>query len=64
MAKTVDRIEIYKSRRNGQYGWRYIAGGNNARIAVSGETYLKLDHAKKMVARLFPSVPVGPIMLK
>lgn len=56
--KTVDRIMVYKSRRNGQYGWRYIAGGNNARIAVSGETYVKLSHCMSMAKRLFPNVEI------
>lgn len=56
--KTEDRVVIYKSRRNGQFGWRYVAGGNNARIAVSGETYVKLLHCLKMVNRLFPNANI------
>lgn len=52
MALKKDRIEIYKSRRNGEYGWRYIAK-NGKRVAVAGETYKKLYHAEYMVDHLF-----------
>lgn len=52
MALKKDRIEIYRSRRNGEYGWRYIAK-NGKRVAVAGETYKNLKHARKMVHELF-----------
>ena len=52
MAMTQDKIEIYRSRRNNEYGWRYITK-NGARVAVAGETYKNHKHAIKMVDLLF-----------
>lgn len=52
MALKKDRIEIYKSRRNGEYGWRYIAK-NGKRVAVAGETYKNKMHCRAMVSSLF-----------
>jgi uncharacterized protein YegP (UPF0339 family) len=54
MALKNRKVQIYQSRRNGQFGWRLIAK-NGQRIAVSGETYEKRKHAEKMVAELWPN---------
>ncbi len=40
MALKKDRIEIYRSRANKEFGWRYITK-NGKRVAVAGETYKK-----------------------
>lgn len=55
MALKNRKVQIYQSRRNGQFGWRVIAK-NGQRIAVSGETYEKRKHAEKMAAELFPGM--------
>jgi uncharacterized protein YegP (UPF0339 family) len=47
--------QLYRSRRNKQYGWRLVAA-NGARIAVAGETYEKKQHAERMFKQLFPEV--------
>ena len=47
-----ERIEIYKSRKNGQFGWRYIAK-NGKRIAASGETFHNKKDAMAIAKRLF-----------
>lgn len=52
MALKKDRIEVYQSRRNKEYGWRYITK-NGKRVAVAGETYKNSAHAWKMADTLF-----------
>ncbi len=52
MALKKDRIEIYRSRRNMEFGWRYITK-NGKRVAVAGETYKNETHAEKMVYTMF-----------
>lgn len=55
------KIEIYKSKKNGQFGWRLIAK-NNKKIACGGETYHNkkdLMGALKLVKKYFSNpVPV------
>lgn len=45
----MDRIEIYKGRglrkRSQRWRWRYVAAGNNARLATGAESYLNEDDA-------------------
>lgn len=43
--------EIYKSRRNGQFGWRLIAK-NGKKVACGGETF----HNKKDAIKSMKSV--------
>lgn len=52
MATKKDRIEIYRSRRNKEFGWRYITK-NGKRVAVAGETYKNKTHASRMVYSMF-----------
>lgn len=52
MAAKTDIIQIYRSERNGQYGWRYMAR-NGRKVAIAGETYEKEAHAEKMARELF-----------
>lgn len=52
----MDRIEIYEGRgvlkRNRGWRWRYVAPGNNARLATGAESYHSQDDALKGVIRV------------
>lgn len=50
--KKTDRIEIFRSRKNGEFSWRYRRP-NNERIAIAGETYKQRLHASAMIHLLF-----------
>lgn len=42
------QIQIYKSKKNGQFAWRIIAK-NGKKIACGGETYHNLKDLRKAV---------------
>ena len=46
------KIQIYKSKRNGQFAWRAIAK-NNRKIGCSGETYHNKKDLDKTLVLLF-----------
>lgn len=48
----IEHIEIYRSKKNKQFGWRYIAK-NGRRVACGGETYYNRKDATDMVRHLF-----------
>lgn len=57
-------LEIYRSRKNGQYGWRMIAK-NGRRIAVGGETYHNKADLLKITDDLFGgAIGLGGITVK
>ena len=42
------QLQIYKSKKNGQLGWRIIAK-NGKKIACGGETYHNMKDLKKAI---------------
>ena len=43
------QLQIYKSKKNGQLGWRIIAK-NGKKIACGGETYHNMKDLKKALS--------------
>lgn len=52
----MDTVEIYLSKRlldrTAQWRWRYIAEGNNARLANGGESYIDYHDCLRSVGRV------------
>ncbi len=54
------KIKVYKSRKNGQFAWRYVAK-NGRKMACPGETYHNRADCLKAIAQLkadFANTPI------
>ncbi len=54
------KIQVYKSRKNGQWGWRYVAK-NGRKVACSGETYKNRADCLNAIALLMSNFATTPI---
>jgi uncharacterized protein YegP (UPF0339 family) len=55
------KFTVYK-RKDGDWGWRLRATGNNEIVAVSGEGFKELDdveHSIKLVKEQAPNAPIA-----
>ena len=53
--------EVYKDAK-GEWRWRVVNIRNGKTLADSGEGYKRRQHAVRMIAKLFPGMPVHEVI--